>query len=58
MTVLCRTDPAAPPRGGLSIMIVDLTSDGVEVRPIELLDGEVHFSEVMEFHSRAFGLVQ
>ena len=47
MTVLCRTDPAAPARGGLSVMIVDLTSDGVEVRPIELLDGEVHFSEVI-----------
>lgn len=48
MITLCRT---APPGGdkheGLSQLIIDLDSSGVEVMPIETLDREAHFAEVI-----------
>lgn len=47
MSVLCRTAPDAPTSQALSVLLVDLAAEGVEVRPIELLDGEVHFNEVV-----------
>ena len=48
ITVLCRTAEAdVPNRHALSVLIVDLAADGVEVLPIALLDGERHFNEVV-----------
>ena len=48
MTTLVRTSPAGERKqAGLSQMIVDLHSDGVQVRPIRLLTGEPHFNEVV-----------
>lgn len=44
--VLARTDPSAPKRNGISYFIVDLTLDGVEVRPIRQLTGESEFAEI------------
>lgn len=45
--VLCRTQPVDADRHqGLSQMIVDLSSPGVSVRPITLLDGSDDFNEV------------
>ncbi len=44
--LLARTDPAAAKHDGLSMLIVDLTVSGVEVRPIRQLDGAMHFDEV------------
>jgi alkylation response protein AidB-like acyl-CoA dehydrogenase len=47
MLTLCRTDPPEPGRhDGLSQLLVDLRAPGVDVRPIKLLNGEEHFSEV------------
>jgi acyl-CoA dehydrogenase len=46
ITVLCRTDATAEKHRGLSVLVVDLSTEGVDVRPIRLLDGEEHFSEV------------
>ena len=46
MFVLCRTDRDAEKHAGLSILIVELPSEGVTVRPIPLLTGEHHFNEV------------
>jgi alkylation response protein AidB-like acyl-CoA dehydrogenase len=44
--LLVRTDPDAPPRHGLSILITDMTSPGVTVRPLLQMLHEPHFSEV------------
>jgi alkylation response protein AidB-like acyl-CoA dehydrogenase len=44
--VLARTDPAAAPHRGISYLIVDLESAGVDVRPITLTTGEREFGEV------------
>lgn len=49
--VLARTDPAAPQQKGISFFLVDLSSPGVTVRPIETIDrchevNEVFFDDV------------
>ena len=36
---LVRTDPEAKKQRGISFLLIDMTSPGVEVRPIELIDG-------------------
>jgi alkylation response protein AidB-like acyl-CoA dehydrogenase len=48
---LVRTDPAVKKQAGISFLLVDMTTPGVTVRPIELIDGghevnEVWFSDV------------
>jgi hypothetical protein len=46
--VLCRTSEATEDRHqGLSQLIVDLRSEGVTVLPIEFLNGEHHFNDVV-----------
>jgi alkylation response protein AidB-like acyl-CoA dehydrogenase len=48
MMTLCRTSPAGPDRyAGMSQLIVDLGADGVEIRPITLLNGRDDFAEVL-----------
>jgi alkylation response protein AidB-like acyl-CoA dehydrogenase len=44
--VLCRTDPQAPKRRGISFLLVPLDQPGVEVRQIRQLTGESLFNEV------------
>jgi alkylation response protein AidB-like acyl-CoA dehydrogenase len=44
--LVARTDPEAPPHAGLSELIVDLRSDGVEIAPITDITGNRHFCEV------------
>ncbi len=43
---LARTDPAVPKRRGITYFLVDLRANGVTVRPLRHLGGEVDFSEV------------
>jgi alkylation response protein AidB-like acyl-CoA dehydrogenase len=43
---LVRTDPEAPRHRGLSYMVVDLSADGVDVRPLRQITGESEFNEV------------
>ena len=43
---LVRTDPAAKKQEGISFLLVDMNTPGVEVRPITLLDGEAEVNEV------------
>jgi alkylation response protein AidB-like acyl-CoA dehydrogenase len=44
--LLARTDPHAPKRAGLSMLLLDLHSDGVDIRPIKQISGETEFCEI------------
>lgn len=44
--LLLRTDPDVPKHKGLSWVICDLRSPGIEIRPIRTIDGNAEFSEV------------
>lgn len=43
---LVRTDPEAKKQAGISMLLIDMTSPGVEVRPIEMIDGGFEVNEV------------
>ena len=44
--LLARTDPDAPKHAGISYLLVPMKQEGVEVRPIEQIDGSAEFNEV------------
>jgi alkylation response protein AidB-like acyl-CoA dehydrogenase len=44
--LLVRTDPRAPKHRGLSYLLVDMRTPGVEVRPIRQITGDSEFSEL------------
>lgn len=44
--LLARTDPDAPKRKGISYFLLDMTTPGVEVRPIRNAVGDAHFCEI------------
>ena len=47
MFTLVRTDPdAEKPQAGISMLLIDMTSPGVTVRPIRTIDGDRHVNEV------------
>ncbi len=43
---LVRTDPDVKKQAGISFLLIDMTSPGVTVRPIELIDGGFEVNEV------------
>ena len=44
--IVTRTDPNDPKHRGLTFFIVDMESDGVDVRPLRQITGEAEFNEV------------
>lgn len=44
--LLARTDPDAPKRKGISYFLMDMTTPGIEVRPIRNAIGDAHFCEI------------
>ena len=43
---LARTDVDVPKHAGITAFAVDMTADGVDVRPLRQMNGDAHFSEV------------
>lgn len=43
---LVRTDPDAPKHRGISMLAIDLHSDGIDIRPLRQIDGDPSFAEV------------
>ncbi|MGH9712873.1 MAG: acyl-CoA dehydrogenase [Candidatus Acidiferrales bacterium] len=44
--LVVRTDPDVPKHKGLTVMLVDMKSPGVDVRPLRQMTGESEFSEI------------
>jgi alkylation response protein AidB-like acyl-CoA dehydrogenase len=44
--VLARTNRTAPKHEGITYFLVDMSSPGIDVRPLRQIDGVVHFNEV------------
>ncbi len=44
--LVVRTDPNVPKHRGLTVLLVDMKSPGVEVRPLRQMTGESEFSEI------------
>lgn len=43
---LCRTNPDAPRHAGISMLLIDMHSEGVEARPLKQMTGASEFGEV------------
>ncbi|GEP35941.1 acyl-CoA dehydrogenase [Nocardioides szechwanensis] len=43
---LVRTDPDVKKQAGISMLLIDMTSPGLEVRPVQLIDGSYEVNEV------------
>jgi alkylation response protein AidB-like acyl-CoA dehydrogenase len=52
MFALVRTDPSAKPQAGLSVVLIDMSAPGVDVRPIHTIDKDPHLNEVFFDHVR------
>ncbi len=46
MYALVRTNAAVPKQQGISLLLIDMKSPGITVRPIDLISGKSHFCQV------------
>lgn len=46
MFCLVKTDLAVKPQHGISFLLIDMRSPGIDVRPIKTIDGDAEFNEV------------
>jgi len=44
--LIARTDPDVPKHQGLTYFVVDMATEGIDVRPLHQIDGVAHFNEV------------
>ncbi len=44
--LIARTNPDAPRHAGITYFVVDMSTPGIDVRPLRQMNGEAHFNEV------------